>query len=293
LFIAINKVLTTLLLEPNLEVKHFGIARIQSITGTYGINLHLQPSLIGLDEPSINNNRMEELNTNTTELSRQFSCHHCSIFFTPERLYNKHENEVHKLESNNQQFHCQICDITFISVEIYHNHLLQVHGTILRPLLKRTRSKPNRSIEPNPEDPNFYCKSCTTKYATEFSFRIHLRYVHKIVDLPLKGKRRPKPNHNIESNPNDPSFYCKSCSTEYPSLGTFRKHIREVHKMILKPLIKRPIPNHSIIPDIDYPNFYCKSYSSKYVSRGVFRAHLRRIHNMTLAPPLKKNSVKS
>lgn len=41
---------------------------------------------------------------------------------------------------------------------------------------------------------------------------------------------------DAEPDPNDPNFYCASCSTTYPSLGKFRVHLRGVHKMNLKPL---------------------------------------------------------
>jgi hypothetical protein len=114
-----------------------------------------------------------------------------------------------------------------MGLDIYHNHLRQVHKTKLQPLLRKKRSKPNRSIEPDPEDLNFYCTSCATKYANFYLFRKHLRGIHKLVALPLKTKAKSKPNHNIEPDPDYSNFYFKSCSTEHPSLGMLRKHLRD------------------------------------------------------------------
>jgi hypothetical protein len=45
--------------------------------------------------------------------------------------------------------------------------------------------KPNPDIEPDPNDPNLYCKSCDSKYLTSAKYMYHLRYVHKM-NLPKK-----------------------------------------------------------------------------------------------------------
>ncbi len=169
-----------------MEVKQYDIAFDQSL-----VRFHdTIESNLSLGEQSIDSNRMEELNTNTTELSRQFSCHHCSLLFIYERLYIDHVNEVHRLESNTQQFHCQTCDTTFMSLDNYHNHLRQVHRAKLQPLIRKRKSKSNSRIEPELNDPNFYCKSCSTEYQSLGKFRKHIRDVHKIVlELLIKTRK--------------------------------------------------------------------------------------------------------
>jgi hypothetical protein len=77
-------------------------------------------------------------------------------------------------------------------------HIRGVHKINLPPVrrARTNKSKPNRSsIESNLDDPNFYCESCTTKYATRSTFRIHIRQVHKmnLESLYKKGKVNTQP----------------------------------------------------------------------------------------------------
>jgi ribosomal protein L31 len=90
---------------------------------------------------------------------------------------------------------------------------------VLEPLGKK-KAKPNRSIEPDPEDPNFYCKSCSAKYLNRSIFRKHLRQTHKVNLKPLRRKNLI-PNHIIKPDPDDPNFYCKSCATKYSTRSEF------------------------------------------------------------------------
>jgi hypothetical protein len=62
--------------------------------------------------------------------------------------------------------------------------------------------KINSNVKPDPDDPNFYCKSCKKGYLNKKKFRNHVRAMHQLTLPPLK----PKPNHDIQPDPYDPEF---------------------------------------------------------------------------------------
>jgi Leucine-rich repeat (LRR) protein len=82
-----------------LKVRQYGSAFDQSLVA---VGDTIESNLTSLEELSVDNNEIEELSTNTTKLLCQFDCQPCNILFTSEILYNKHVNEMHNLESNNQ-----------------------------------------------------------------------------------------------------------------------------------------------------------------------------------------------
>jgi hypothetical protein len=48
---------------------------------------------------------------------------------------------------------------------------------------------PMPNVEPDINDPNFYCKPYPAKYANLGVFRQHLRLVHKMIIEPLRKRR--------------------------------------------------------------------------------------------------------
>jgi hypothetical protein len=93
--------------------------------------------------------------------------------------------------------------------------------------LTSMKCKPNPGIEPDPNDPNFYCKACDFKYLSNGRYRYHLRRTHKIALPSLLSKT----NSSIQPDPNDPNFYCKSCDCKYKNNRRYREHLRRTHKM--------------------------------------------------------------
>ncbi|KAL9538932.1 hypothetical protein MBANPS3_010570, partial [Mucor bainieri] len=67
--------------------------------------------------------------------------------------------------------------------------------------------------EPDIHNPNFYCKSCESRYKDMYAYRQHLRFVHYMV---LKRIPRWKaPRNDIVPDPNDPNLYCRACDHTY------------------------------------------------------------------------------
>lgn len=115
---------------------------------------------------------------------------------------------------------------------VFRGHLCIVHKMVFPDIkLKSSRFDPN--IQPEPNDPNFYCKSCKFKYSNVTTYRVHLFQMHEIGTQP---RRQIRPNLNIQPDPNDPNFYCKSCEHNYLNNTKYEIHLRSVHKMILKGL---------------------------------------------------------
>lgn len=82
---------------------------------------------------------------------------------------------------------------------------------------------------PDELDHNKYCVVCKKAYQTLDSYRKHLKSVHKMILTP----RKPKPNHDITSDPNNASNHCNSCNWPFTRKVGYRVHLKSVHKMIL------------------------------------------------------------
>lgn len=88
----------------------------------------------------------------------------------------------------------------------------------LAPLHRAALFDPTISIDDTKNPNNTSCVICKMKYSSIKSFQSHMRNYHSDgrntpVDRSkhVGCKRRKSVNPNIQSDPTDPSFFCRSC----------------------------------------------------------------------------------
>ncbi|KAL9544005.1 hypothetical protein MBANPS3_007844 [Mucor bainieri] len=140
----------------------------------------------------------------------------------------------------------------------------------------RTTSQPNTSGH------SYLCKSCDITFK---NFKMVLNHQQSVHNKPSKIK-----HINVEPDINDPSHYCKSCESFYPTKGQYRQHLRKTHYMIFGTEFRI---RSRIAPDPEDPNHYCCSCQRFYPSKGVYRRHLRAVHKMHLIrlKPIKNPDI--
>jgi hypothetical protein len=77
----------------------------------------------------------------------------------------------------------------------------------------------------------------------------------------------------------------------FSSIHVYRKHLKDVHKMILEPLNRKKILD--ITPDLDDPDYFCRACEKGFFSYMSYRAHLKTVHKMKLKPLVKQNRATS
>lgn len=139
---------------------------------------------------------------------------------------------------------------------------------------------------PDPDDQDFYCRTCNLQKHSRAAYRYHLQRVHKmkltaLQPLPFSVKTaevRPETLPDVY----DPYFYCRICKKRYKDVICYRRHCQNYHGIQLTRALSIPDPN--IEPDPNDPLHYCKACNRSYEVRATYRDHLRRIHKMALEP---------
>ncbi|KAG2203008.1 hypothetical protein INT47_013224 [Mucor saturninus] len=147
------------------------------------------------------------------------------------------------------------------------------HGMNLPPLTSYTK------VQPDPDDPNFHCKSCQRNYRGRKNYRDHLQRIHF---LRLRDCRMPEVYRDIEIDVNDPkNIFCIYCKTKYSDVDHYRRHMKKIHKNgRTEPVKGKAKVNPLIVPDVYDPNFYCKSCKITLRRRAAYRYHLFIMHNI-------------
>lgn len=124
-----------------------------------------------------------------------FYCKSCQLTYKNRTKFRKHIRKIHKMELahiTRQLIHdptaamadlehpentsCTICMIKYTDKYLYRRHMKRVHQMDLN-------NKVDPNIQPDPEDPNFYCKPCQRHYSTRKYFRHHIRLFHPSTKL--------------------------------------------------------------------------------------------------------------
>lgn len=156
--------------------------------------------------------------------------------------------------------YCYECQRSHRSRLEYKKHLTSVNKIGVPSNARRHLDK---TIKPDPNDPEFYCKYCKLKHNALGLYRTHLRLKYNMSFAPLK----PKSNRDIEPDPGDPNFYCKSCDTNYLNCKHFAVHLHITHHVTIKSLKTK---NTNIEPNPNDPNFYYRSCNYKYLNKECF-----------------------
>lgn len=102
----------------------------------------------------------------------------------------------------------------------YRDHLEKVHKIILPKLQKSTE---NPDISPDINDPNFYCKSCQTKYKSRRNYRAHLRHKQKMQLTPLKKQTTFDSTISVGDTKKPDNTSCSLCKYTYTNKNSYQK----------------------------------------------------------------------
>ncbi|GAN03311.1 hypothetical protein MAM1_0038d02764 [Mucor ambiguus] len=180
-------------------------------------------------------------------------------------------------------YQCHLCSALKTTLLDLLNHLKRAHR-----FTYRSRTYKHLKLEPDLQDPNFYCRVCETTYPSYYLFNKHLRIVHYIITKTTrspptitslqaikKEKEHPEPEYN------DPNNYCRTCKRSYGNKHRYHAHLVNFHGL---PRFGR---KKDVLPDIFDPNYYCRSCERSLSTRAIFQQHCLRWHNITV--PNKKD----
>ncbi|KAL9537041.1 hypothetical protein MBANPS3_012136 [Mucor bainieri] len=208
-----------------------------------------------------------------------FQCRACSNTFDSKQLYLEHLHMTHSMnitedsetpDINDPNYYCRVCDSTSPSHDSFQTHLLAVHNIGASSSSSLSIKVEDDDTIPDPNDPNFYCRSCHQNFFFKDNYKKHLVLVHQhglIPDSPSLP------------DPNDPNLYCSVCQKSWKTMQQYRLHCKTTHKMGLS--TQRRSITHAPIDPND-PNSYCAQCDRTYVN---FRSHLKSAHNITVSLP--------
>lgn len=180
---------------------------------------------------------------------------------------------------------CYKCNERYTSRQCYISHPILMHKVYMR---ESTQIR-IKALQPDPNDPNFYCRSCDTHYVTIGQYRVHLRQAPHFMNLSpiqLKRRRRWTLHDNNLDEKGESDTYCTSCSMSYSSPQQLSQHFRRLHKKYVEP--RKGKPDFAIEPDPNDPDIYCKSRKFKFLHLSSYKSHLTKINKMRLSTRSKK-----
>ncbi|KAL9543199.1 hypothetical protein MBANPS3_008230 [Mucor bainieri] len=274
-----------------------------------------------------------------SEKDYYYRCDICEIKMTDLKSVLEHRHSIHidKRYTSNRKiknidtepdihdhnFYCKSCERRYNNKKIYRSHLKAVHYMVLKPLHNWKARDNNVFPDPDPDDPNLYCRACDHTYARKSSYNRHCQYLHGMKHVKVANqhstmpsslmdtycqvcdRRFARPNSyrrhlftihkvdwrltqqtqsNILPNANDPNFYCCSCSKKMANKESFKHHLMQVHSIFQS----APRKKSRLNPDVNNPNNHCRVCQRTYPSKGRYRLHLRMVHHVAL-PPLRGN----
>lgn len=219
----------------------------------------------------------------------------------------------YKLNTSN----CQSNHETNVKQEHLSKPEALLHGNVTDSKLTSRQSVEPDELEPDINDPEFYCCLCKRTYVTRFRYRRHLRSIHQMKFDML----RPRKNPNVVPDWDDPNCYCKSCERTYDSRRKYSTHCKRVHKLKPTPIVIRKgilcnvchytyqskgsysvhclnmhnikheklFANPEATPDMQDPNNYCSKCDKRFSNRRSFKNHLICVHKLFSLLP--KNNV--
>lgn len=116
--------------------------------------------------------------------------------------------------------HCKVCDKTFSGKDSNRIHLFVAHK-----INDESKLETNK-LNPNVNDPKYYCCSCDRSLSRNYLFKNHPRRVHGI-GLQIRTER------GLEPDVGNPNNYCRICKTYSLLLGLYRQCCKNIHRMTL------------------------------------------------------------
>lgn len=138
----------------------------------------------------------------------------------------------------------------------------------------------NPNVQPDPNDPNFYCSSCGRNYKTRANYRKHIRLYHP--SIKLEKIRKPSNVTTLMAEidvGDDGNKRCAICEWEYDNRQNYKKHINTVHKNGGREPVK--LKTNAPMAEMDagnHNNTRCTICERGYSDRSGYRVHMSRYH---------------
>ncbi|EPB91955.1 hypothetical protein HMPREF1544_01249 [Mucor circinelloides 1006PhL] len=127
------------------------------------------------------------------------------------------------------------------------------------------------------EDYHYGCDICNQRMPNLKSVLQHRNSTHNI----KLSSRRIIKDVNTEPDIHNPNFYCRSCKVISKDRNRYRNHLRIVHFMVLKTILKSESPRSTIVPNPDDPSLHCRACDYTYAQKLFYKQHCRYKHGMT------------
>ncbi|KAL9558009.1 hypothetical protein MBANPS3_001109 [Mucor bainieri] len=171
--------------------------------------------------------------------------------------------DIKKRDNKGYCYHCRICKKTFGNHQSVMSHRESVHN------IKSNRPSiiKHMDLEPDINDPNYFCQGCEITYSSRETYRKHFAQTHHML---LKKKREPF--NDVIPDPHDPNFYCKICDITHKNKQSYRSHCYKIHKM--------RIIMSDATAKMPHPNYECNICQKSFSSKISLNRHLFVIHKM-------------
>ncbi|KAL9543016.1 hypothetical protein PS6_009510 [Mucor atramentarius] len=166
------------------------------------------------------------------------------------------------------RYQCSVCNKKMASLRSVLDHRQAIHNTT-------HRLPKNVDLEPDADDPNFYCKACQKHLKQESAYRSHLRKIHHMVLKDLQQKRQ---RNGIRPESNDTDDDYASDEVTNCSKRVYHEHPKKHHDMNLSP--SEATNSHSELPVWSDPSLYCAQCNLTYKSKRTYSQHCQIIHMM-------------
>lgn len=188
---------------------------------------------------------------------------------------------------------CEYCKIEYVSRQSYKRHMATIHKEGGTEPVHRIKCISNPNIQPDPFDPDFFCKSCQRQYASRTSYRTHFSQYHPSVKLDGRRRLLEDPITLEMDGGNHSNKKCTICDREFHKRQYYIKHIDLFHKDGNRELVtkwgrnRKSKVDSNIIPIWDDPNWYCRSCRQAYSSRRYYHKHISILHGDVLQEALQ------
>lgn len=235
-----------------------------------------------------------------------FYCKSCKVKLKSRRRYRNHLKCVYKMElepiakpriydptisvndtKKADNTSCVICKFKYSTQKYHKRHTEIFHKDGRNTPIKNgpRRRGVNPHIQPDPNDPTFYCVSCNRHCSSRNDYRIHILLIHpnvQLEDINMRAIISPLMAEMDAGDENNKK--CTICDWEYSDRSNYRKHMNSIHKNGKREPVAQVMNRlklESIIAEIDagdHNNTRCTICGTYYNSRHHYKDHIGRTH---------------
>lgn len=180
---------------------------------------------------------------------------------------------------------CVVCKRRYNVIGSYRQHLKNYHNNDGITQLGERKIISYYNNQPDPNDPNFFCRSCQIKHSTRDNFIWHIQQAHPNIKFEKIKLINPIMIEMDAGNPNNK--WCTICEIEYASRLSYQNHVNRTHKVGKRePAARKGILKSRIDPTVtpiwDDSNNYCRSCMTTFARRANYRSHIKNFHGTVL-----------